>query len=334
MFQLSNISKQDSIILRRYFLENLFSSISLPLSDNATFRVSNFRPTKEGLSDIFFTAVGESYELCRHITESMGVETIHFPSIYAGNAVDANDDSNCVDTSLVDPLDDIDPHSDHHSDHHSDRHSHPYPMTLSDIPLGMRLINSYRNAEKDSIINVKEGTIKVEGPNSNVWRTVDLHEYDSSLSSLASMPAHLPSHSVVDVAQHIGRDELYAVAHYCLLVERPPRAEEIEPVLISMMSGVTILPPGGLWLSLALACAGIENHSIMTYKEKELKSKSKNRERKLIKKNEKIEIKEKKLLCDEVMRHINDSIINDGTVRYNAILVDCVNKIFDKWINK
>jgi len=69
--------------------------------------------------------------------------------------------------------------------------------------------------------------------------------------------ALLPRQSIQAVATHCGKGVLYGVAHNTMIVGQQGQMVRCE--------GVTFLPPGSRWLSLALQCSGINSSQIEPY---------------------------------------------------------------------
>ena len=82
---------------------------------------------------------------------------------------------------------------------------------------------------------------------------------DPGKRSSSYLQAILPLHSVSAVAVHQGKESLYGVAFTSL------HTLGTNNRMVSMVDGVTLLPPGGLWISLALSCIGYDPQSIIQF---------------------------------------------------------------------
>lgn len=151
---------------------------------------------------------------------------------------------------------------------------------IRDAPLGLRLINSYKCVHKEKIIKLRDPlnfdnilTTKIQCP-TTFWEMVDSDTSQVGSKGIAPHAnAFLPRMSVVGVATHIGRGQLYAVCNSLLALgkgaetnaqtKKSDNNEQSSSLSkIVAMSGVSILPPGCRWILMALFCGGVSNTSV------------------------------------------------------------------------
>lgn len=116
----------------------------------------------------------------------------------------------------------------------------------------------------------------------------------------------MPRFSIPGVVLYCGEKTLFGTAHNCLALGAGGNLIRCE--------GVTLFPPGCAWLSLALACVGIDSFKFMfngtfpSYEEIELSKLS---------------------LVDIITDILTDS--RDGWVNYNPKLVRLLQELFIDW---
>ena len=170
---------------------------------------------------------------------------------------------------------------------------------IEDVSLGLRLMNSYRLAYQKGTIRVPKvprhspsyneddeddddehsgdkkdagdgddkNNNKKDGKNNRELVREHAHEVRVSgsiwawhdITSYSYIQAILPLHSVSAVAVHQGEESLYGVAFTSLHTLGNTNR------MVSMVDGVTLLPPGGLWISLALSCIGYDPQSVIEF---------------------------------------------------------------------
>ena len=116
----------------------------------------------------------------------------------------------------------------------------------------------------------------------------------------------MPRFSVPGVVLYAGEKYLFGTAHNCLALGAGGNLVRCE--------GVTLFPPGCTWLSLALACVGIDSFKFMVNG-----AFPSNEEIKLSKLN----------LVDNITDILTDS--RDGWVSYNPLLVQLLQELFNDW---
>ena len=178
------------------------------------------------------------------------------------------------------------------------------------------------------------------------------HDINSGPGKRSSsyLQAILPLHSVSAVAVHQGQESLYGVAFTSLHTLGNNNR------MVSMVDGVTLLPPGGLWISLALFCIGYDPQSIIEFEttrseESKLERKIQKLEVKAARKVEKLKKnkkKSRKLLnemmalqvgpnignydftpCHTVRRHIEN--LGAVCIKRDDNLISLINGIFKDW---
>ena len=201
---------------------------------------------------------------------------------------------------------------------------------IEDAPLGIRLINSYKLARSDrtlripirprkgdsSAISKGEGkkkssySVPIDGP-IRQWQKI----------SRLGVQAVLPLHSVSAVAEHQGTETLYGVAFTSM------NSKSDKDKMTSLVSGVTLLPPGGLWLSLALSCIDHSPEAIISFETNKF-----NKE----KQSEECATEDVKNIsnydfssCYAVQKCLRES--STQTIERNDILTGLVDKIFKTW---
>ena len=245
-----------------------------------------------------------------------------------------------------------------------------FGIKIKDSPLGLRLINSYRYSDKKQILKIKKdfeftldkyGKRVYEGMEVNVstamsgWTNVITGTYGETYKY------SLPKGSVQAVAVHTGEESLYGVNHFVLLLNEN---KGYKKKLRGMASGTTLLPPGGLWICLALSCINIDITNIKKYENDKIKIK--NCENSEISKSDDLKTKlqeeinkkraekctgknNKKSSLDKnvkKMKDLSDFDFSDCEDIHNYLkylctvplmkddfLIESVNFIFEKWIN-
>ena len=182
---------------------------------------------------------------------------------------------------------------------------------IEDVSLGLRLMNSYRLAYQKGMIRVPkvhryspsydeddEDEVRVSGP---IWAWHNITSGSGERSS-SYVQAILPLHSVSAVAVHQGEESLYGVAFTSLHTLGNTNR------MVSMVDGVTLLPPGGLWISLALSCIGYDPQSVIEFettrfKELRMERQKQKLEVKAVRKVEKLKknAKKSRKLLEEMM---------------------------------
>lgn len=125
-------------------------------------------------------------------------------------------------------------------------------------------------------------------------------------SSKTFISTIMPRFSVPGVVIYSGDRALFGTAHNCLALGAAGNLVRCE--------GVTLFPPGCSWLSLALACVGIDSFQFMVNRS--------------FPSNEKIELS-KLNLVDEITDILTDS--RNGWVSYNPTLVSLLQELFSDW---
>lgn len=273
MFQVLHASKRELLYLNKMH-EALPISVSMlvPTLGTAKVTATNCLPTLSQLQRIFF---GDRQDENAHsdleseliaLDESKGLRKISEQIIGSQQTIDFTEGDN--------------------GDNGGSRRG-----LLDDLPLGMRLIDSYRLAYSDSHLRMwrdeeqvtpavsspipsRAGGKPGPAPNNDVvvvsvksamsaWQTlpgVSMHppaetENGPNRSSELSKQAILPKHSVPAVALHRGRESMYAVSFGSLVIGSGKK--------MVVCNGVTLCPPGWQWLFLALSCLGCDASCIL-----------------------------------------------------------------------
>ena len=272
IYQASDVSPEQLKSLQRIHQEKILSaSLLLKSYGMAKLTVSNYIPTKQNLENIFFSDTFSGIEpsvngslplplpISREIEELPKQEIFYFlenkdhnKSILEFDRYIANKDTskdaeeNIYRENLLSGDDKLDERV---------KQREGEGVVIDDIPLGVRLINSYRSANNDKIMRVPE-KFKVISP-ITAWKTVPGLSPNGTIVGSPIMVVYLPKHSVSAVVIHQGSQAMYAVAYTSLIVGVTERNV--------VMSGVTILPPGYLWLCIAISCLGCDVDDILSY---------------------------------------------------------------------
>ena len=209
-----------------------------------------------------------------------------------------------------------------------------------------------KNKNKKDCINNREldrehaHEVRVSGP------IMEWHDITSGPGKRSSsyLQAILPLHSVSAVAVHQGEESLYGVAFTSLHTLGNTNR------MVSMVDGVTLLPPGGLWISLALTCIGHDPQSVIEFettrfKELKMEKQKQKLEKKALWKVEKLKKNKKKSrkLLDEIMalligpnignydftpchtvrRHIEN--LGANCIKRDDNLINLIDEIFKDW---
>ena len=257
-FQASNVSQIElDALAKLHLLKTPVVSVVTPLKGRAKFRATNYRPSQESLRRIFFH--GEEVGDRRTMSgESKVNQVIRFNQTNMSN----NDTSKKTDIAASDVIEDP---------------SLKVVKQIEDCDIGLQLMNSYltmdvksRNlvvriakapqsdtaydAYDESVENADKVTVS-KGYLTN-WTNI------GQITRFAheEMKAVMPRHSVSATTMHKGVETLYGVA-FTSLITRSAK-------LYSIVDGVTLLPPGGLWISLALSCVGVDPTSITSFEKR------------------------------------------------------------------
>lgn len=190
-------------------------------------------------------------------------------------------------------------------------------VAIHDMPLGYRLMNTYKMSRANLTKGVQESYLKITSKTPS-WNCI---VNDSKDGSKLLLPGNPPRNSVCAVATHRGDQTLYGVAYSSVVVEQTPNSRHI------ILEGITILPSGPLWISLALRCVGGNLNEINVYENNKIPQYATNRS---IKKSKfSYPDKDDAAFCD----YIQDRLIDDlQIILPNIELIKDINKLFESWI--
>ena len=275
LYQANNITPVELKALEQIHQgTHLSASLHMRSYGMALLTVSNYRPTKQNLERVFFSNVNSengfeenensnlSLPFSQEIEELPKKELFFFLE-------DDNEEKNilCGMTEDLSGVDDCQMRKYFDSNHQKFTRDSCDSQALEvqrregegtmiyDIPLGIRLMNSYRQGHNDRVMRIPE-KLKITSPMSS-WESIPALSPNGEEGRSPVMEVYLPKHSVSAVVIHRGTETLYGVAYTSLIVGVKERNV--------VMSGVTILPPGFLWISLALSCLGCNVDDILSH---------------------------------------------------------------------
>ena len=275
LYQANNITPVELKALEQIHQgTHLSASLHMRSYGMALLTVSNYRPTKQNLERVFFSNVNSengfeenensnlSLPFSQEIEELPKKELFFFLE-------DDNEEKNilCGMTEDLSGVDDCQMRKYFDSNHQKFTRDSCDSQALEvqrregegtmiyDIPLGIRLMNSYRQGHNDRVMRIPE-KLKITSPMSS-WTSIPALSPNGEEGRSPVMEVYLPKHSVSAVVIHRGTETLYGVAYTSLIVGVKERNV--------VMSGVTILPPGFLWISLALSCLGCNVDDILSH---------------------------------------------------------------------
>jgi hypothetical protein len=332
-FQASNVSQIElDALAKLHLLKTPVVSVVTPLEGRAKVRATNYRPTQESLRKIFFR--GEESVDKRTISgESKVKQVIRFNQTNMSN----NDTWKNTDTAS-DP-------------------SVKVVKKIKDCDIGLQLMNSYLtmdtrtrelvlriakasqsntayNAYDEFVENADKITVS-KGSITN-WTNIG----QITRQAVEGVKAVMPRHSVSATTMHQGVETLYGVA-FTSLITRSHK-------LYSIVDGVTLLPPGGLWISLALSCVGVDPHCITSFENEKfvrLDSLAK-QEREKAKEKEKDNKKEKNgkvapanfninkydfTSCKTIQKYLG--ALGAESLKRDDNLIRAVDYVFEAWFN-
>lgn len=386
----NSISDSQMAAIQRLHSEIFYTAaLLIPPEGNALLTTSNFAPSRISLNNVFFAdhistkslLNQKSYRVSHRNNNMLGpVESVFFhdehPRSKEVRAVQGDEDEEVTSDSFsrcgtVGPTSSC--------------------RGIRDLPLGVRLVNSYRQAHKGDSIQIYRAPLKIidrsdislsgefdEGAKNKDGSSVTEQSKNKSgntdgsndgvkgdgigsknalppgvikvsvksvMPTWVSVPTSirciLPRQSVPAVAVHRGKETLYGVAHSSLLVLGYKNST-------INAGGVTLLPPGGLWISLALACVGGDTSEIHLNK---IELKKKEKSVVIVKKEEKLknqinslqghegnnnfisdEVKPDFAQCVIVKEYMTDMLTRD--LKPDKDLIAALNHIFESWVQK
>lgn len=247
------------------------ASLTIPLLGESVLLVVGYRPQSSSLENIFFAGLEDMVFACREDTQAEGVRTIEgglsqaitfldepFPFGPKTCQIAQQHLKNMISVSSTQEV--VAANS---------KNSDPLIREINDVPLGLRLMNSYRIAGKGHLLvltSEAEGTSLYDGDKEDdVLRVPVKGSLPKWTMVGTSSHVQTPRHSLVAVAVHRGEESLYGVAFHSLSIHATTNSRHCQ------VEGVTVLPPGGLWVCLALACVGSSTQAIMRCEEKKIK---------------------------------------------------------------
>ena len=304
MYQANNISSVEMKALQQIHQEtHLSASLHIRSYGSALLTVSNYRPTKQNLERVFFSNIesetGFTANENLHLSPPFSREIEELPKKELFFFLEDDD----AEKNILGVMTDDSSGSDDGSGDEvlKAQRKDGVGIMIHDIPLGIRLMNSYRLGHNDRVMRIPE-KLKITSPMSS-WKSIPSFSPNGEEGRSPVMEVYLPKHSVSAVAIHRGTETLYGVAYTSLIVGVKERNV--------VMSGVTILPPGFLWLSLALSCVGCNVNEILSH-EKDY-----------------ADISE----CDITnCLIIKDYISNIRVIAPDEYLINAVNYLFRSWI--
>lgn len=252
-FQASNVSQIElDALAKLHLLKTPVVSVVTPLKGKAKVRATNYLPTQKSLRSIFFH--GEEAGDKRTISgESKVKQVIRFNQTNMSN----NDTWKNADTAASDVTKDP---------------SLKVVKKIEDCDIGFQLMNSYLTMDTKSrqlvlrIAKAPQSNTAYNAYDEFVENADKITVLKGSLTNWTNIghaggvKAIMPRHSVSATTMHQGVETLYGVA-FTSLITRSTK-------LYSIVDGVTLLPPGGLWISLALSCVGVNPHSITSFEKR------------------------------------------------------------------
>ena len=275
LYQANNITPLELKALEQIHQEtHLSASLHMRSYGMALLTVSNYRPTKQDLERVFFSNVNsengfeENENLNLSPPFSQEIEELPKKELFFF-LEDDHEEKNilCGITEDLSGVDDcqmrknFDGNRQKFTTDGSDDKALEVQCRegkgtmIHDIPLGIRLVNSYRQGHNDRVMRIPE-KLKITSPMS-AWKSIPALSLNGEESRSPVMEVYLPKHSVSAVVIHRGTETLYGVAYTSLIVGVKERNV--------VMSGVTILPPGFLWISLALSLLGCNVDDILSH---------------------------------------------------------------------
>ena len=241
------------------------ASLTIPLLGESVLSVGGCRPLSSNLEDIFFAG--------REDAQTEGVRTIE-GDLHLSQAITFLDEpfpfepktcqiaqQHLKNTTSVSSTQEVVAANSKNSD--------PLIREINDVPLGLRLMNSYRIAGKGHLLlltSEAEGTSLCDSDkNDDVLRVPVRGSLPKWTMVGSRLHVQTPRHSLVAVAVHRGEESLYGVAFHSLSIHATTNSRHCQ------VEGVTVLPPGGLWVCLALACVGSSTQAIMRCEEEKIK---------------------------------------------------------------
>jgi hypothetical protein len=254
-FQASNVSQLElDALAKLHLIKTPVVSVVTPLKGRAKVRATNYRPTQKSLRRIFFP--GEDAGDKRTISEKSNVkQVIRFNQINMSNNdawknadMASSDVTKDPSLKVVKKIDDCDIGLQLMNSYLTmDTKTRQLVLRIAKAPQSNTAYNAYdefvENADK---ITVSKGSLTTW---TNIGQIIN--------HAVGGVKAVMPRHSVSATTMHQGVETLYGVA-FTSLITRSTK-------LYSIVDGVTLLPPGGLWISLALSCVGVDPHSITSF---------------------------------------------------------------------
>lgn len=242
------------------------ATMVIPLHGNAKVTASNYRPTAESLRRIFFDDECSSSSTSANSTVTGKVK---FRQVIEFGPTNMSSHGTCTtwkDTDTSDSNLIQDP-------------SVRKRRKIEDCDVGLQLMNSYLQTDTrtgqlilriakapraDSDYNIYDEDLdnfdKVNVSNGCISKWQNIGQVLQNFSKTQGIKAVMPRHSVSDTTVHQGVETLYGVA-FTSLITRSHK-------LYSIVDGVTLLPPGGLWISLAMTCVGVDPQFITSFEKK------------------------------------------------------------------
>jgi hypothetical protein len=338
-FQASNVSQIElDALAKLHLLKTPVVSVVTPLKGRAKVRATNYRPTQESLRRIFFH--GEEAQDKRTISgESKVKQVIRFSQTIMSNS-DTWKNTETVSSDVVkDP-------------------SLKVVKKIKDCDIGLQLMNSYLTMDTKTrelvlrIAKVPQSNTAYNAYDEFVENADKITVSKGSLTNwtnigqitrhaVEGVKAVMPRHSVSATTMHQGVETLYGVA-FTSLITRSAK-------LYSIVDGVTLLPPGGLWISLALSCVGVDPHCITSFEinkfieldnlAKQEKEKTKEKEKDNKKdKNGKVPVvnfnidKYDFTSCKTIQRYLG--ALGAESLKRDDNLIRAVDYVFDAWFSE
>ena len=242
------------------------ATMVVPLQGNAKLTASNYRPTADSLRRIFFHDESSPSSTSANSTVSGDVR---LRQVIGFGPTNMSSHGTCTTWKNTDTSESIliqDP-------------SVRKIRKIEDCDVGLQLLNSYLQTDTktgqlilriakapkaDIDYNIYDEDLdnfdKVNVSNGCISKWQNIGQVLQNFSGSQGIKAVMPRHSVSDTTVHQGVETLYGVA-FTSLITRSHK-------LYSIVDGVTLLPPGGLWISLAMTCVGVDPQFITSFEKR------------------------------------------------------------------
>ena len=311
------------------------ATMVIPVQGNAEVTASNYRPTAESLRRIFFYDESSSSSTSANSTVSGVVklrQVIEFgPTNMSSHGTCTTwKDTDTSESNLIqDP-------------------SVRKIRKIEDCDVGLKLMNSYLQTDTktgqlilriakaptaDSDYNIYDEDLdnfdKVNVSNGCISKWKNIGQVLQEFAVTQEIKAVMPRHSVSDTTVHQGVETLYGVA-FTSLITRSHK-------LYSIVDGVTLLPPGGLWLSLAMTCVGVDPQFITSFeKRKFIELENMNQEDRKDKNGKPLPPTDFKIDkydfsgCKTIQKYLG--ALGAESLKRDDHLISAINYIFAEWI--